>query len=51
MTDLWVIEVRQTLGSEALWQLALDGNILNLMTQKFVVDVAGHRSLINSKGL
>lgn len=46
-----MIEVRQALGSEALWQLALDGDILYLVTQQFVVNVARHRGLIHRKRL
>lgn len=46
-----MIEVGQALGSEALWQLALDGDILYLVTQQFVVNVARHRGLIHRKRL
>lgn len=44
-----MIKVRQTRGSEALRQLALDGDVLDLVAQKFVVNVAGHGCLIDSK--
>lgn len=50
-SDLWVIEVGQALGSEALWQLALDGDILNLVAQQFVVNVARHGGLVHRKCL
>lgn len=50
-SDLWVIEVRQALSSEALRQLALDGDILHLVTQQLVVNVARHRGLVHSKRL
>lgn len=50
-SDLWVIEVRQALSSEALWQLALDGDILHLVTQQLMVNVARHRGLVHSKCL
>lgn len=50
-SDLWVIEVGQALGSETLWQLAFDGDILYLVTQQFVVNVAGHGGLIHRKSL
>lgn len=50
-SDLWVIEVRQALSSEALWQLALDGDILYLMAQQFVVNVARHGGLVHGKCL
>lgn len=39
-TDLGVVEVRQTLGSEALGQLTLDDDVLHLVAQQLVVDVA-----------
>lgn len=46
-----MIEVGQALGSETLWQLAFDGDILYLVTQQFVVNVAGHGGLIHRKSL
>lgn len=50
-SDLWVIEVRKAWGSEALWQLALNGDILDFMPQEFVVNVARHWGLIHRKRL
>lgn len=50
-SDLWVIEVRQTRGSEAFRELALYSNILHLVAQQFVVNVARHGGLVNSKRL
>lgn len=38
-SDLGVIEVWQALSGEALWQLALDGDVLHLVTQQLVVNV------------
>lgn len=46
-----MIEVRQTRGSEAFRELALYSNILHLMAQQFVVNVARHGGLVNSKRL
>lgn len=48
---LRVVEVWQALHSEAFGQLAFDDNILHLMTQQLVIDVAGHRGLVHSKRL
>ena len=39
-SDLRVIEVRQALCSEAFGQLTLDDDILHLVAQQLVVDVA-----------
>ena len=50
-THLRVVEVRQTLGSEALRQLALDDDVLHLVAQKLVVYVPRHGGLIHGKGL
>ena len=46
-----MVEVRQALGSEALGQLALDGNIFHFVAQQFVVNVARHRGFIHCKCL
>lgn len=46
-----MIEVGQALGSEALWQLALDGNILDFVAQQFVVNVARDGGFIHRKCL
>lgn len=50
-SDLRVIEVRQALCSEAFGQLTLDDDILHLVAQQLVVDVARHGRLVHSKGL
>lgn len=50
-SDLRVIEVRQARGSKTLGQLAFDGDILHLVAQQFVVDVARHRGLVHCKCL
>lgn len=50
-SDLWVIEVGQALRSETLWQLALDGDILNLVAQQFMVNVTRHWGLVHRKSL
>lgn len=50
-SNLGVIEVWQALSGEALWQLALDGDVLHLVTQQLVVNVTGHGGLVHSKSL
>lgn len=50
-SDLRVIEVGQAGGSETLRQLAFDCDILHLVTQQFVVDVARNRGLVHRKCL
>lgn len=50
-SDLRVIEVGEAGGSETLWQLALDRDILHLVTQQFVVNVPRDRSLVHCKCL
>lgn len=46
-----MIEVGQAGGGKTLGQLALDCDILHLVTQQFVVDVARHGGLVHCKGL
>lgn len=48
-SDLRVIEVREAGGSETLWQLALDCDVLHLVTQQFVINVARYRGLVHCK--
>lgn len=44
-----MVEVREPLGREAFGQLAFDDDILHLVAQQFVVNVARHRGLVHCK--
>ena len=47
--DLRMIQLRQAWGWEPFRQRALEHNVLHIMTQQLVVDVAPHRWVVHSK--
>ena len=46
-----MVQLGQTGGAEPLRQLALDDDILDLVSEQLVVDVAGHGRLVHGERL